>query len=129
MSHPFEEPVRRLYAAFAAGDVDAIKAVFDPQVVWHNPGDNPTTGEHRGVEAVLAFFGVVAQVSEGTFTADLDDVLANDRHALSLHTGRAHSRGKTLDERNVLVFHIADGRISEVWEHHENTAVADAFWN
>ena len=72
---------------------------------------------------------MVAQVSEGTFTADLDDVLANDRHALSLHTGRARSRGKTLDERNVLVFHIADGRISEVWEQHENTAAADAFWN
>jgi uncharacterized protein len=129
MSHPSEETVRRLYTAFAAGDIDAIKDVFDPEVVWHDPGNSPVTGDHRGVEAVLAFFGVVAQISEGTFTADLDDVLANDRHAFSLHTARAHSRGKELDQHDVLVCHVSDGRISEVWEHHENTAVADEFWN
>jgi hypothetical protein len=56
------------------------KAVFDPQVVWHNPGQGPITGEHRGVDAVLGF-------------------------------------------------HVADGKISEVWEQHENTATADALWN
>ncbi len=40
--------------------------------------------------------------------------------------GQAH--GQTLEDHNVLVCHCSGGRITEVWEHHEDLYAVDAFW-
>ena len=129
MTHPNEELVRRLYQSFADGDMTAFQAAMDPDVVWHSSGRSPVSGDHRGLEAVVAFIGKIMELSEGTFTATLRDVLANDNHAVALHNGRATSRGKSLDEINVLVIHFSNGRISEVWEHHYDLYAVDDYWS
>jgi len=53
MAHPNEELVRRGYDAFASGDMDTRRELFDPQIVWHFAGRSPLAGDHRGVDAVL----------------------------------------------------------------------------
>lgn len=128
MTHPTEELVRRVYEEFAAGDMDGLRSDFDPEIVWHNPGRGAVAGDYRGIDDVLAFFGKVGEISAGTFTAELRDVLANDAHAVALHVGRAQSGERTLDEINVLVIHTRQGRVSEVWEHHHDLYAVDEFW-
>ncbi|MBA2309497.1 MAG: nuclear transport factor 2 family protein [Pseudonocardiales bacterium] len=39
-----EQRVRAMYKAFAAGDEDAYRAAFSPDLVWHVPGDSPVSG-------------------------------------------------------------------------------------
>ena len=71
MTQQDEQAVRDLYAAFSAQDVAAMRQLFDPDVVWHQPGRSVLAGDHKGVDAVLAFFGRVAELSEGSFSVEL----------------------------------------------------------
>jgi ketosteroid isomerase-like protein len=128
MVHQNEEVVRTLYSAFSRQDMATLRQVFAPDVVWHQSGHSPVAGNHKGVDAVFAFFGQVAELSENSFTAELHDVVANDEHAVSMHTGRAQARGKTLEDRNVLVVHCRNGTIDDVCEHHEDLYAVDEFW-
>lgn len=128
MTHQDEALVRDLYAAFAAQDVDTMQRLFDPHVVWHQPGKSVLAGDYEGVGSVFGFFGKVAEASEGTFAPELHDVVAGEMHTVALHTGRAQAHGKTLDDHNALIFHCQDGRVTEVWEHHEDLYAVDAFW-
>jgi ketosteroid isomerase-like protein len=50
MSHPNEELTRRGFDAFAKGDVDTLRKLF---AVWHVPGRNQLSGDHRGVDTIL----------------------------------------------------------------------------
>ncbi len=43
-----EEIVRKGYAAFSAGDLDALAEVMSPDVVHLAPGSNQTSGEYPG---------------------------------------------------------------------------------
>lgn len=128
MAERDEQAVRELYRAFTAGDAAGLRELFDPEVVWHQSGQSVLAGDHRGVEAVFEFFGRVAQISEGTFTVELHDVASGDGHTVSLHTGRGQAHGQTLEDHNVLVCHCSGGRITEVWEHHQDSYAVDAFW-
>jgi ketosteroid isomerase-like protein len=46
MAHPNEELARRGYDAFARGDMDTLRELFDPEIVWHFPGRSPLAGDH-----------------------------------------------------------------------------------
>ena len=128
MGHPDEELVRRGYDAFSSGDLQTLRELFDPDVVWHTSGRSQLAGDHRGVDAVLGFFGRTMELTSGTFRVELHDVVANDEHVVGLHAVTAEREGKTLRDRNVLVFHVRDGRTSEVWQFWTDQYAADAFF-
>ena len=44
MAHPNEELVRKGYDAFAKGDMDTLRELFDPEIVWHFPGRSQLAG-------------------------------------------------------------------------------------
>jgi ketosteroid isomerase-like protein len=89
MAHPNEELTRRGFDAFAKGDVDTLRKLFDQDAVWHVPGRNQLSGDHRGVDAILGFFGKTMELSGGTFRMEVHDVVANDDHAVALFGSRA----------------------------------------
>jgi len=128
MAHPDEELVRRGYDAFSRGDMETLREVFHPQLVWHSPGRNQLAGDHRGVEAVLGFFGRTMELTGGTFRVEVHDVVANDEHVVGLNSVAAQRDGKTLNGRNALVFHVRDGRATEVWQFWEDQYTADEFF-
>ena len=55
--HPNADLIRRAYAAFQQGDLDTVRSLFDADIVWHAPGNNQLSGDHSGVDNVLALFG------------------------------------------------------------------------
>jgi len=128
MAHPDEELVRRGYDAFSRGDMETLREVFHPQLVWHSPGRNQLAGDHRGVEAVLGFFGRTMELTGGTFRVEVHDVVASDEHVVGLNSVAAQRDGKTLNGRNALVFHVRDGRATEVWQFWEDQYAADEFF-
>jgi ketosteroid isomerase-like protein len=67
MAHPDEELVRSAFDAFAKGDVDTLRESMAQDAVWHVPGRNQLSGEHRGVDAILGFFAKTMELSGGTF--------------------------------------------------------------
>lgn len=59
MPHPNEVVIRKLYEAASSGDPTAIQSLFAPSIVWHEPGKNPTSGDYKGIEEFMGFFGRV----------------------------------------------------------------------
>jgi ketosteroid isomerase-like protein len=102
MAHPNEDLVRRGYDAFARGDMDTLRELFDPEIVWHFPGRSPLAGDHRRPDAVLGFFGRTMELTAGTFRAELHDVVADDRHAVGIHLATGEREGRRLEDREVL---------------------------
>jgi len=117
------------YKAFAAGDMDGLDKLFSDDIVWHVPGKSLVAGDHKGKQATFAYFGQLAELSGGTFKADLHDIVGNDDHVVGLHHNSGTRNGNTLDANEILVFHMRDGKAVEAWEHHPDGAQWDSFWS
>ncbi len=122
------ELVRRGYAAFSAGDMATLNELFADDAVWHVPGNNSMSGAKKGREAIMAFFGELMTGTGGTATSTLQEVIGGEDHTIGRHRNHAERNGKVNDQDSVLVFTIRDGRVAEVQEFQEDTALSDDFW-
>jgi ketosteroid isomerase-like protein len=129
MPHPNEVVIRKLYEAAGSGDASALQGLFAPTIVWHEPGKNPTAGDYRGVEEFMGFFGRVFELSGGSFGIEVHDVLANDGHVVGLVVASAQRDGKNWAAREVNVFHLEEGKITEFWNHPGDQYAKDEFWS
>jgi uncharacterized protein len=130
MAHPNEELVREGYAAFARGDLDMLQnSFFTSDVRWHYPGRSPFGGDYAGIGDVMTWLGRSFEASGGTVRIELHDVIGNDDHVVALTTVRAEREGRTLEDHAVQVFHIQDGKATEVWTHPSDLYATDAFWS
>ncbi len=127
--HPNVALLRKGYEAFAKGDTATLTELFSENVVWHVAGSNPISGEHRGRDAVFAFFAKVTQLSGGTFKIELHDVLANDEHAVALTRGTASRQGRQLNSLDTAVYHMRNGKVTEAWSFAQDQRVTDEFWS
>jgi hypothetical protein len=129
MPHPNAVLLRDVYAAAAEGDVERLRALIHPDVVWHVPGRNVLAGEYKGVDEVLGLLGQLAALTDGTFRAELHDVVAGDDHVVGLHAEHGQRAGRSLQARLALIGHVRDGRLAEVWEGHLDAEAFDSFWS
>jgi len=123
MAHPSELVVRRAYAALDRGDMAGFAATFAPDAVLHG-GEGV---EVAGAERIARMIWQLREMTNGTLRWDLHDVLANDDHAVALHTTRAERNGRTLADRVVYVFHVRDGQIHEAWFSGDPRVQADFY--
>jgi uncharacterized protein len=131
MAHPNEDVVREGFAAFGRGDMDALRNKFlADNVRWHLPGRNPLSGDYEGPEQVMQYFARILELTGGTLSIDLHDVLANDNHAVALYTIGGDRAGKQrLNDNQVLIFHLRDGKASEVWTQPTDQYATDEFFS
>jgi uncharacterized protein len=128
MAHPNEDQVREGFAAFGRGDMDALRNQYwTEDIRWHNPGRGPLAGDYEGPEQVIQSFARLFELTGGTVSLELHDVLANDEHAVALFTLRGERAGKQLAGNWAQVFHMRDGKISESWLHPADQYAADEF--
>lgn len=113
--HPNATLFREGYDAFNRGDMETLRRVFDPNIVWHVNGRNRFAGDKRGIDATLGFFGELVQESNGTFKLDVHDVVANDEHAVAIVSSAIQKDGRSIASKAAHIVHIKDGRISESW--------------
>src|SRR5256885_1617980 len=62
--------MQRAYEAFNTGGMNTLTELMD-ETVWHLPGRSSMAGDYQGSGATLAYFGQLAQETEGTFRAEL----------------------------------------------------------
>ncbi len=128
MAHPNEDLLREGYDAFSRGDMDWMRRHWSDDVVWHTPGQSPVAGDYRGADEIIGSFGKLVELTGGSLRVELHDVLANDTHAVGLHTTGGEREGRTLRSREVLVAHIEDGKFTEFWLHPGDQYEEDRFW-
>jgi len=112
------EIVRRLYAAFAQGDMRAALATMTTDIVWNEAENYPYADRNPyvGPEAVL--HGVFARIGadwEG-FSAAPDELIdAGDTVvALGHYSGVSKAIGKKMRAQVVHVYRIRDGKFRVV---------------
>ena len=129
--HPSVDLVRRGYEAFSKGDFDTLRRdIFSEDVVFHVGGNNLLAGDYKGIDEVFGCLGRLAEETGGTFNLDVHDILANDEHGVALLRASAERQGKRLeDDNNANVFHINNGRMTEVWALAEDTTRFDALFS
>lgn len=127
MVHPNEAVVRRGFEAFAKGDIDTLRELFDQDAVWHAPSQDPLEGDYRGVDAILGYFAETMENTGGTFRAELHDVVANDEHAVAMYVSRGEREGRILEDKSVLISHIRNGKFAETWQYFQNPYAVDEF--
>ena len=130
MAHSNEEIVRQGYKAFGEGDMDTLRSLFAPDAVHSATGNNPLSGEYKGVDDILAYYGKLFELSDGTFAAELKSTKAEgDDKVVATHRDKARRGGKTLDQDETLTFTISGGRFTRLVENHSDQAAYDAFWS
>ena len=60
-----DEFLSRQREVYAGSDLSTVEALLADDVVWHVPGSSPIAGDHRGREAVLAYFRTRRELREG----------------------------------------------------------------
>jgi ketosteroid isomerase-like protein len=97
-------------------------------VVWHVGGNSKWAGAYQGKQKVLEHFGRQAHATGGPTSVEIHDVLGNDEHVVVLGSASASAAdGSSAEWRFTQVFHIRDGKATEVWGMAENDAAVDPF--
>ena len=124
-----ERTARDLYQAFTSGDMEMVDRLMGDDIVWHAPGRAKNSGVRRGKHELFAAMGSLAELTGGTLRAEVHDVLANEDHVVVLQRTLGEREGiGTLDDFEVTVMHVRDGKVSEVWEHPGDLYAMDAFF-
>ncbi|MBV9485810.1 MAG: nuclear transport factor 2 family protein [Frankiaceae bacterium] len=126
--HPNVTLIRRGFAAFNSGDVATLTELIAKDCVQHMPGQNVFSGEHKGQEAILAMYGQIAELTEGSYRADLTEVYANDHRCIALYTGTATRNERSVTERHALTFELIDGKAIDIDDVPLDGVVDDSFW-
>lgn len=128
--HPNATRIRNLFAAFRTRNLAAIADALAADAVWHFPGKRGAlAGSHVGQAAIFAFLARVAELTEGNFEIDLEEILANDRSAVVFFRGHGQRLGRTLDNPTCLKIHFRNGLAAELWEFVWDLDAVDAFWS
>ncbi|MER5218358.1 nuclear transport factor 2 family protein [Streptomyces sp. NPDC002838] len=120
---------RSYFQAVQAGDMATLGELLDADIVWHQPGTNQFSGEHKGRDAVFHMLGSMMETSRGTFAIDkIHTLMGNgDLVAATIHfTGRHDDASMSMDGVDLL--RIAGGKITEMWLFSADPAAEDAFW-
>ncbi len=125
--HPNRVVARRFWEAAAAGDPEAILALFSPDTVWRALGDNPIAGEYHGPEKVLGYMARLGETVD-ELRSDLDDIFVSDRGAVIRYHVAARRGPKRLDGDYVMILVIEAGRILEVTVVPSDQQQSNAFW-
>jgi ketosteroid isomerase-like protein len=110
--------------------MDTLRSLFAPDAVHVATGNNPLSGEYKGVDAILGYYGKLFELSDGTFTAELQTVkVEGDDSVVATHRDKGKRGDKTLDQDETLTFTISGGKFTRLVENHSDQADYDAFWS
>jgi ketosteroid isomerase-like protein len=132
--HPNVERVRTALEARARGtfdeaDTTIILNAFTDDAIWHMTGNSAWAADIQGKENLLAQWRAVAEASGDSFRVELHEMFADDDHAIGVSTIRARNGERTMEMKEIQVFHLTpEGKISEFWGIVQDQDALDAFW-
>ena len=120
MSQENVEIARSAFAAWNAGEMEALFAHFHPELVYHPRADEPDPSPHVGRDAVEQLtYGFLDSFSEVTFEV-LEAIDAGDYVIVStvLHAvPQGSASGAGVSDTYVFVNKMRDGLLVEGWEY------------
>jgi uncharacterized protein len=128
MAHPLEATIREAYAAFGRGDVDGYLQPCKQNFSFNIPGRGAIAGSWRGKEGLYELARMAMQMTGGSFREEVEDVLANDRHAVVLARHQFTRGGQSKEYKTAHVYEIHDGQLAQCWEQPQDLLAFDEAW-
>jgi len=129
MADSKEDIIRRGYKAFGEGDMETFRtSIYTPDVVQNQPGNNPTSGEHQGIDNVLGLYAQLFELSGGTFSVELKSVKTQGDKVVTVHHAKGERKGKTLDADETIEFTFSGDKVSRLDLTSADQAAEDDFW-
>ena len=129
MSITNRDLIVRGYDAFDRGDVGTVLEILDPNIHWHVPGRSPLSGDYKGHDEVVGFFTTTQELATGTFSIEINDVLAGEQLVVVLCTVSAQRHGQHWSSPEVHVWRVVNGRAVEFREYQGDQQTEDEFWS
>jgi ketosteroid isomerase-like protein len=123
------ELIRRGYDAFSRKDVPAVFEILDRDITWHVPGSSPLSGDYKGHDEVGAFFATTMELSGGTFTIAIQDILAQHDQVVVLCTVQAERHGRSWSSAEVHIWRVAGNQAIDFREFQGDQQAEDEFWS
>ena len=122
MSQENVEIVQAALEAWNAGDMDALRELYDPNVIVRMPDDWPEPGPFVGREAVMRQVEQLRDTWDADTLEPISDFIdVGDRVAVR-YVWRGEGRGPESNMESTHVFTVRKGRIVGVeffWDHAE----------
>lgn len=122
------ELVGRIFAAFARKEGFALRGLFAEDAVWSVPGRGVMAGTYTGRDEIFRFLARLPKETDGTYRAELVDVLSSRTHAAALYRARGTRHGRTLELEQVLLFTLEDGLVKRVLALPSDPDAFEEFW-
>ncbi|MEA2717430.1 MAG: uncharacterized protein QOI99_1747 [Actinomycetota bacterium] len=130
IEHAGVAKARGFLDAFARGDEQAMRDYFTADLAWHVAGSHPMSGDHRGLDGLMGYFGRLRAGTDGTFALVPESILASDHHTALFTRATARREARTLD---VVLAHAltvrSDGLWREYWVCADDQDAEDGFWS
>lgn len=115
------ELVKQAYANFAAGEVKAVLAVWDPEIEWHEcPGMPFVKGDgiYRGHEEVMNNVLMQLPVHFDGFTIEVQEIFGSgDKVAMAgYYHGTNKASGNTFKANATHVWTVKDGKMTRFFQ-------------
>lgn len=119
-----------LYAAFLAGDLEAIYALLDPGIEWELVGSSevPHFGIYRGIDEVKRFFSIVGEINR-LESFEVLSCTETEKGAYVECRERGHFEGhpRQFEMRSCQILEIEDGRIVRFRIYQDTAQMLDAW--
>jgi ketosteroid isomerase-like protein len=122
--------VRRGYRGLRTADPQLLIEVLHLCSTWATPGRTSIAGLREGRDNVLAHLDRYCRETQGTFRAELVDVIADQTcRAVGIHHSTGRRKGRSLDVMCCIEFEIRNGSIISGKEHFFDLYAWDEFWS
>jgi ketosteroid isomerase-like protein len=121
--------IRKAYEDFAHGNIPSVFAAFDAGITWHVPGHSPLSGDYIGHDQIGGFFQRTMELSGGSFSIDVHNVLAENDLVVVLVTVNAERNGLSASFLEIHVWRMKNGKATEFREYQGDEQREDRFWS
>lgn len=108
------ETMQAFLGHVAAQDWQAAREFFADDMVAHVGGSNPTSGTYEGADGFMDYLDLATGMLDSIEIVP-HDLLASDDHAVALSTITSTRGDRTLSSNRVVVYHLKDNKITELW--------------
>ena len=108
------ETMQAFLGHVAAKDWGSARGYFAEDMVAHVGGNNQTSGTYEGAEAFMGYLSFATSLLD-SIEIEPHDLLASEDHAVALSTITSSRGDKTLRSNRVVVYHLEEDKITELW--------------
>ena len=128
VSDPKVQAILAYQQAIAEGRINDARQVFQTDVLYTVPGANSMSGEYRGADAVMGYFGRLMDLTGGTYAITAMHWMVSEDHEALMTANTASRAGHALTWGEVLAFTFVDGRKSRIRHFVDDQAAVDALF-